>query len=133
MGVIPEQQAPTPQQMQQAVALLAISEAAAQICAPVHLSGQKSVNLRHVESYGVVEVLDEKKDKAGEIELVSKKPPEFKPAITMASGEVIELDEGENDVFRPVWEQFAANVSGMLSTFGQLFPETAQEEVPTNG
>lgn len=122
MASIPEQQAPTQQQLQQAINMLAISEAAAQICAPVHLSGQKSINLRCVESYGVVEVLDEKEEPLD--------PPQFKPAITTTSGEVIELDDDENAVFRPVWEQFAANVSGMLSAFGQLFPETAQEEVP---
>jgi hypothetical protein len=145
MSVMPEQGTPQQQQsFEQALSQLMVLLSAITSAQVVHLSRERSVNLRHVARYEAVEVFERfylnDKGKAvilqdGEQPPDGKKedfrpyePKQFAPAIFFGgSDDPNLLTDQENEVFRRMWQRHAHLTGSAYAILDGIFP---QVEVP---
>jgi hypothetical protein len=121
---------PPPQSPEEAFQRLLFIFQASAICAPVHLSQTMSVNLSDISRYEAVEEMEEKpvKGKQGETELVPFDPPKMTPAIFFRGNpDGVFLNDEQNEVFRPAWEQFARLFATVRETVAQVLPPDTAE------
>jgi hypothetical protein len=98
----------------------------------VHLSTERSVNLRQVSRYQAVEVYDEKKTgKGDDVQLVPFKPPQFQPALFFGSSEEpLLLDDAENAIFREAWQRHAHLTNGVYTALDRMYGVAAAPAAP---
>jgi len=132
MAALPEQE--TQQQaMNQLVILMSISN----LVAPIHLSPEKSVNLKHVARYEIIEQFQDEtigEGKAQKTEQVPYDPRRYQAALFY--GDSLEgdwLTESENAVFRTAWQRHARLTGMAYSLLDGMFGPPAAEAVQQEG